>query len=72
MRKKYIVTLTDKEREDLKNIARKGPAYRIKRAHILLNTDTGSGFSYKSDKEIADVLHCHANTVANVRQRKLR
>ncbi len=43
--KKYIITLTGKERLYLENIATKGknPAYRIKHAHILLNADETAG-----------------------------
>lgn len=69
MRKKYIITLTEEERVYLENIVKKGkgPAYKIKHAHILLNTDSEG--PNKSDNEIAGIFHCHINTSANVRQR---
>jgi len=69
MRKIYIVTLSEEEHIYLENIVKtgKGPAYRIKHAHILLNADTGG--PGKSDNEIAGMFRCHRNTAANVRQR---
>ena len=41
MNKKYIVRLTEDERKQLEGIIKKGkaPAYKIKHAHILLDTD---------------------------------
>lgn len=68
-RKKYIVELTSEEREQLKQIIRKGKAraYKIKHANILLKADVnGQGLS---DDKIADMFGCHMNTVAGVRQR---
>jgi hypothetical protein len=42
MVKKYIVTLTDQEREKLQQITKKGkhPAYMVNHARILLKADT--------------------------------
>ena len=45
----------------------KGPAYRIRHAYILLNSDKNK--PKKSDQEIADYLHCHLQTVYNIRKR---
>lgn len=69
MRKKFIVTLTEEERIYLEGIVKtgKGPAYRIKHAHILLNADAGG--PDRSDREIAGMFRCHGNTAANVRRR---
>ena len=41
--KKYIVELTSEERSGLQTMVKKGTsaAYKIKHAHILLNTDQG-------------------------------
>lgn len=49
MKKKYIVALSDEEREDLKKMTKTGkhPAYKVNHAHILLKADinqTGGGF----------------------------
>ena len=69
MNKRYMVRLTTGERKVLKEIATKGKAaaYKIKHAHILLNADA-AGPNLK-DETIAQVLHCHNNTIRNVRQR---
>lgn len=67
--KRYIVTLTDEERNVLTAIVSKGKgaAYRIKHAHILLNTD--ESVLRKRDCEVAQMLSCHVNTVAGIRRR---
>ena len=67
--KKYIVRLTEEERETLKAIISKGTsaAYRIKHAHILLKADAeGSDWS---DDRVLEAFECHRNTVENVRKR---
>ena len=68
---RYEVKLTEDEREILTGIVKrgKGPAYRIKHAHILLNADAGKEESEKSDEEIAGLLHCHSQTVFNIRKK---
>jgi transposase len=69
MNKKYIVRLTDQERKELENLARKGKtqAYRIKHANILLAVDA-DGPDWP-DHQAAKAYKCHQNTVRNVRQR---
>jgi hypothetical protein len=69
MNKTYRVELTDEERNQLEELVRKGkgPAYRIRHAYILLNSDINK--PKKSDPEIADYLHCHLQTVYNIRKR---
>ena len=67
--KKYIVRLTDEERETLEDLVGKGKtaAYKIKHANILLQVDAdGPGWT---DEQSAQAFRCHANTVRNVRQR---
>ena len=66
MAKKYIVTLTDEEREELQGLLQKGTvgARKLNRAHILLLADEG-----ESDEEIAAVLHSSLSTVQRTRQR---
>lgn len=69
MNKKYIVDLSDDEREMLLSIVNKGKgsSYRIKHAYILLNSDING--KDLSDQEISELLHCHSQTVVNVRKR---
>ena len=67
--KKYIIRLTQAEREQLGAMVKKGKAaaYRIKHAHILLKADAdGPGWI---DKRIAEAFGCHVRTVENVRRR---
>ena len=67
--KKYIIRLTQAERERLGAMVKKGKAaaYRIKHAHILLKADAdGPGWI---DKRIAEAFGCHVRTVENVRRR---
>ena len=68
MKKKYDVTLSDTERELLKDCVEKGKssAYNIRHAHILLKADAeGPGWT---DAEIAEAFGCHPQTVYNVRR----
>ena len=69
MNKTYIVRLTDDERQELIQLTKSGKAaaYKIKHAHILLHVDA-NGLHW-SDEHVATALHCHGNTVHNVRQR---
>jgi hypothetical protein len=69
MAKRYVVRLTEEERIQLGELVSKGKAaaYKIRHANILLLTDA-SGPAW-SDQQVAQALHCHVNTVANVRQR---
>jgi transposase len=67
--KKYVVRLTDEEREELAAMAKKGraAAYKIRHANILLKADAdGPGWT---DERIADAFGCHPRTVENVRRR---
>ncbi len=66
MRKKYLVTLSDTERTQLRALLRKGQASarRMARAHILLLADEGQG-----DATIARSVHVGALTVHRVRKR---
>lgn len=70
MKKRYKVTLTDKERIQLEEIVSKGKnnAQKIKHANILLAVDE-TVHGKISDVEVAKQFHCHANTVANIRER---
>jgi len=69
MNKKYIVRLTQEEREELKRLISKGrtAAYKIKHANILLKADADS--ETWTDEEIARAFSVHTKTVCNIRQR---
>ncbi len=69
MQKKYIVRLSDEERDTLKEVVKelKGTSQKVRRAQILLKADA-NGPSW-SDKRIADAFSCRTKTVENVRQR---
>ena len=69
MNKKYIVRLTDEEREQLAELTRKGKAAAYKRRHaqILLKADA-DGPAW-TDARIAESFSVSVNTVLGVRQR---
>jgi transposase len=69
MKKKYIVRLSVKEREQLKEVVKrlKGSSQKVQRAQILLKADA-DGPSW-SDKKIAEAFGCRTKTVENVRER---
>jgi transposase len=69
MNKRYIVRLTDDERQRLVHMTKSGKtaAYKLKHAHILLQVDV-DGPNW-SDEHVAQAFRCHGNTVRNVRQR---
>ena len=69
MQKKYIVRLTDQEREVCQQTVRKlnGSSQRVRRAQILLKADA-DGPAW-TDQQIADALSCRTKTVENIRQR---
>ncbi len=64
--KRYVVDLTQEERETLHGLLRggKAKARRIARAHILLLADEG-----KTDEAIREALHVGLSTVGRTRQR---
>lgn len=67
--KKYIVRLTEPERELCKKVIGKliGSGQKVRRAHILLKADAdGPGWT---DAQIADAFACRTKTVENIRQR---
>jgi transposase len=66
MTKKYLVTLTDAERESLLALTKKGSvaARKLSRAHILLQADAGA-----ADDRIAQALHIGTATVERIRKR---
>lgn len=71
MFKKYVVTLTAAEREQLEQLttAGKAPARCIKHAYILLKADTTDPAGGWGDEQISIAYDVHGNTVAEVRKR---
>jgi hypothetical protein len=69
MNKKYIVRLTEQEREQLDALIRKGKAaaYKIKHANMLLKADA-DGAAWSAE-EIAGAFSVHTPTVAGLRDR---
>lgn len=69
MKKKYIVRLSEAERQRLGALVSKGKAaaYKIKHANILLKADADA--LAWVDKRIAEAFGCHLHTVENVRRR---
>lgn len=69
--KKYLVTLTSEEREQLTTLISAGKASALKLAHarILLKADQSEGRPTWPDTAIADALEVSTDTVARVRQR---
>jgi hypothetical protein len=69
MRKKYIVRLTDAERQTLREVVGKfkGTSQRVRRAQVLLKADAdGPGWT---DAKIAEAFDCRTKTVENIRER---
>lgn len=69
MAEKYIVRLTEEERQRLEEITRKGEtqAYRIRHANILLKANA-DGDDWSND-QITEAFGCHEGTVCNIRRR---
>jgi hypothetical protein len=69
MEKKYVVRLSEVERETCKQVVSKlqGTSQKVRRAQILLKADAdGPGWT---DQQIADAFSCRTKTVENIRQR---
>lgn len=73
MYKRYVVRLTDEERENLEALVRRGRAHsrKLLYARILLKTDASEGGPAWTDERIADALETSADTVARQRRRFL-
>ncbi|MGZ8095805.1 MAG: helix-turn-helix domain-containing protein [Methylosarcina sp.] len=69
MPKKYIVRLSETERQHLTEVIKKlqGTAQKVRRAQVLLKADAG-GPSW-TDQRIAEAYACRINTVEKIRQR---
>lgn len=69
MNKKYIVRLSDDEREELESLVKKlnGSSQKVRRAQILLKADVnGPGWT---DVRIAEAFSCRVQTIENLRKR---
>jgi len=72
MHKKYIVRLTNEERETLRIVVKKlkGSSQKVRRAQVLLKADA-DGPNW-TDTRIAEAFDCRTKTVENIRQRLVR
>lgn len=70
MRKRYVVTLTAEEREELGTLISRGKAAarKLMRARILLLADQSDGGPAKSDPEITEAVLCGSATIERVRR----
>ena len=68
MQKKYVVRLTDEERQEVELVVKKlkGTSQKVRRAQILLKADR-DGPNW-TDRQIAEAFGCRIQTVENVRQ----
>lgn len=69
--KKYIVKLSEEEREALQELIAKGQASARQQAHarILLKADSGEGGPGWADQQIAEALEVSIATIERVRER---
>jgi len=69
MYKKYIVRLSDEERQACQEVIKKlkGSSQKVRRAHLLLKADA-DGPNW-TDARIADAYHCRVQTIENLRKR---
>ena len=69
MEKRYIVRLTNEERETLRSVIKKlnGSSQKVRRSQVLLKADA-DGPNW-TDKRIAEAFSCRTKTVENIRQR---
>ncbi len=72
--KKYVVTLSDEEREQLNALLHSGkhPTQKLLKARILLKADASDGGEGWCDSQIATALETSVDTVARTRQRLVR
>jgi len=68
--KKYLVKLTEAERQELKALLNKGriAARKLTHARILLQCDESDAIPVKTDKDIAEALNTSTRSIERVRQ----
>ena len=69
MPKKYIVRLSESERNELRRVIKKlsGSSQKVRRAQILLKADAAG--SNWTDARIAEAFDCRTKTVEDIRKR---
>ena len=69
MNKKYIVRLSDEERQVCQDVVKKlkGTSQKVRRAQVLLKTDV-DGPAW-TDARIAEAFSCRVQTIEKLRQR---
>jgi hypothetical protein len=69
MQKKYVVRLSEEERQVCEQVSDKlkGTSQKVRRANILLKADAG-GPAW-TDKQIAEAFRCRIQTVENIRKK---
>ena len=69
MNKKYIVRLSDEERQVCANVVKKlkGTSQKVRRAQILLKADA-DGPAW-TDARVAEAFNCRVQTIENLRKR---
>ena len=69
MQKKYIVRLSDEERDTLQEVVKKlkGTGQKVRRAQVLLKADANG--PCWTDNRIADAFSCRIRTVEKLRRR---
>ena len=69
MYKKYVVRLSEEERQVCQDVVKKlkGSSEKVRRAQILLKADA-DGPNWP-DRQIAEAFHCRVQTVENLRKR---
>ena len=70
-KKRYFVTLTTEERDQLHGLVSKGKAaaYKQRHARVLLKADEGPHGESWTDAEIARALDVHSSAIERLRQR---
>ncbi len=69
MQKKYVVRLSEEERQSCQQVIDKlkGTSQKVRRANILLRVDA-DGLAW-TDKRIAEAFRCRIQTVENIRKK---
>ena len=69
MNKKYVVRLSDQERQECMEVVKKlnGTSQKVRRAQIFLKADA-DGPAW-TDARIAEAFHCRVQTIENLRKR---
>lgn len=69
MNKKYIVRLSDEERQTCRDVIKKlkGTSQKVRRAQILLKADS-DGPAW-TDEKISEAFNCRVQTVESIRKR---